>query len=302
MPPRKHPRTLDEAPLGSREPKTSTPPVQASGSSWTSSIVQASGSRTGSFHALVDDAVPPHTLILGTQPSEVSLGCGWYFGKDENAFWHLIGCGLGFRRGFHIGRNQVERGDVIASYAKFLPPKESEDVVTTYEEAVRRLLGAGYALWDICESSERKNKSGKKTSMDADISKLVPAPIEELVEAYPSIRRLVFATGKGSAKIFRDKFGDWLRRGHFCCGNDAAFEVFNEKKGMRIPRKSMLLATTEDKQGGSTKRKAEALETRLIELVVPPSVSPAACRFAGERDFGEKRAGWLQHVFEVADS
>ena len=152
-------------------------------------------------------------------------------------------------------------------------------MVSTYEEAVRRLTGAGFALWDICESSERKNASGKKTSMDSDIKKLKPAAIEELVAAHPSIRRLVFATGKGSAKIFRDKFADWLQRGAFCCGNDAAFQVFNEKKALQI-------------------RKLKAGEKAgAIELIVPSSVSPAACKEPGERNFGEKKDAWLRDVF-----
>ena len=35
----------------------------------------------------------------------------------------------------------------------------------------------------------------------------------------------------------------------------------------------------------------------MIELVVPPSVSPAAARFEGERNFGEKLDGWMRDVF-----
>ena len=245
--------------------------------------------RTGSFTALVHEMVPPHTLLLGTQPSEVSLAHGWYFGKDENAFWHIVGAALGFRRGFHVGANQRERGDVVPSIAKFLPPLQESTVVEEYDDAVRRLLGAGYALWDILESSERKS-GNKKTSMDAHIKKAKKAPIEELVNAHPSIRRLVFVTGSGSAAIFQQHFEAWLASGRFVCGNERAFKVFGDgsKRGgkgtTRVPMK-----------GNAGDGAANGVA--MIELVVPPSVSPAAARFEGERNFGEKLDGWMRDVF-----
>jgi G:T/U-mismatch repair DNA glycosylase len=261
-------------------PSANAPPVPppASAAAWTSPIVDAGGSnRTGSFSAIIDPVVPPHTLILGTQPSNVSLANGWYFGRDTNAFWPLVGCGLGFRRGFHEGARQIERGDVVQSISAHLPPKETSVVVGEYAEAVRRLTGAGYALWDILESSERVNKAtGKRSSLDAHIKKERPARIRELVEAHPTVRKIVFATGKGSAEIFRRHFGAWLAEGGFCCGNDEAADVFGASPCRVL-------------------RKGDGNGTPAIELVVPISVSPAAANFT----FGEKRDNWLCHVFNA---
>jgi G:T/U-mismatch repair DNA glycosylase len=274
---------LSDEPQGLRQPASSKP---SASNTWISPTISGGGAnRTGSFAALLDAQTMPHTLILGTQPSNVSLANGWYFGKDENAFWHIIGCGLGFRRGFHVGANQNARGDVVPSIAKFLPPKDQCVVVSEYAEAVRRLLAAGFVLWDILESSERKDKkSGKSSSLDSNIRKGVAAPIQQLVATHPSIRRIVFATGSGSAQIFRSHFGTWLESASFCCGNEKAYKVFGTGKGAIVPRKGA---------PGSD---------QAIELIVPPSVSPAAARFEGERNFGEKRDGWLQDVFSSTPS
>ena len=68
-------------------------------------------------------------------------------------------------------------------------------------------------------------------------------PIEELVNAHPSIRRLVFVTGSGSAAIFQQHFEAWLASGRFVCGNERAFKVFGDgsKRGgkgtTRVPMK-----------------------------------------------------------------
>ena len=79
-----------------------------------------------------------------------------------------------------------------------------------YEEAVSRLRGAGYALWDILVSSERKSKkSGRQSSLDSDIRKAKKADIEGLVRRHPSLCRIVFVTGKGSADKFRQYFSEW---------------------------------------------------------------------------------------------
>lgn len=50
-----------------------------------------SATRKGSFLPSVDPAVPPHTLLLGTQPSDNSLAHGQYFMTNANAFWHIVG-------------------------------------------------------------------------------------------------------------------------------------------------------------------------------------------------------------------
>ena len=206
----KRPADTAAAPCSAQKPKTA--PIREP---WTSPLADAGGGgRTGSFEAIIDSSVtPPHTLLLGTQPATKSIANGWYFADDRNAFWHIVGHALGFRRGFH---EDVRRGDVVPSIAKHLrggeyhPHEQRDEVVADYEEAVSRLQGAGYALWDILASSERKSKkSGRQSSLDSDIRKAKKADIEGLVRRHPSLRRIVFVTGKGSADMFRQYFSEW---------------------------------------------------------------------------------------------
>ena len=48
-----------------------------------------------------------------------------------------------------------------------------------------------------------------QSSLDSDIRAATTADIEGLVRRHPSIRRIVFVTGKGSADTFRKHFGEW---------------------------------------------------------------------------------------------
>ena len=49
----------------------------------------------GGFAYEVDQIVAPHTLLLGTQPSDHSLEHKKYFMTNSNAFWHIVGDALG---------------------------------------------------------------------------------------------------------------------------------------------------------------------------------------------------------------
>ncbi|KAH8047966.1 G/U mismatch-specific uracil-DNA glycosylase [Aureococcus anophagefferens] len=139
-----------------------------------------SGPAKGSFGPLLSATVAPHTLLLGTQPSDNSLREGKYFMTNANAFWHIVGDALGFRRGFHI--------DGRAEAVDFIRPHLLHDEAVDYDEAVARLTGAGYALWD----------------------------------AVAAIKRICFSTGAGSAKIFKKGNGAWLAEpGAFRCRDDA---------------------------------------------------------------------------------
>ena len=229
----KRPADTAAAPCSAQKPKTAAAPCSAQKPKnaaaattpaqtapirepWTSPLADAGGGgRTGSFEAIIGSSVtPPHTLLLGTQPATKSIANGWYFANDTNAFWHIVGHALGFRRGFH--ENMRSDGDVVPSIAMHLrggkdhPHEQRDEVVADYEEAVSRLQGAGYALWDILASSERKSKkSGRQSSLDSDIRKAKTADIEGLVRRHPSLRRIVFVTGKGSADKFRQYFSEW---------------------------------------------------------------------------------------------
>ena len=45
--------------------------------------------RKGAFPPVVDEQTPPHTLLLGTQPSDTSLRENRYFMTNANVFWHI---------------------------------------------------------------------------------------------------------------------------------------------------------------------------------------------------------------------
>jgi len=132
-----------------------------------------------------------------------------YFMTNANAFWHIAGDALGFRRGFHIdGRTEA---------VDFIRPHLLHADALDYEAAVARLTGAGYALWDSVAASTRKG------SLDTAIRDAEYADVKGLCAAYPSIRRICFSTGVGSAKIFAKGNAAWLKTpGAFRRRDDAA--------------------------------------------------------------------------------
>mmetsp|Transcript_97247 Transcript_97247/g.253417 ORF Transcript_97247/g.253417 Transcript_97247/m.253417 type:complete len:323 (-) Transcript_97247:87-1055(-) len=232
-------------------PRTFPPAFTKDSGEWKSENIGVDGEgRTGSLAALVDPRHKPHTLILGTQPSRNSLNHGWFFGSDANAFWHIVGDALGFCRGFHV--HCRPGGGAVPSISKHLLYNNA----VSYGEAVQRLHRAGYAVWDILESSDREG------SLDSAIRNEKPAPIQEFVALHPTIRRICFATGKGSAIMFRKHFKTWLCTDDFHAAGDAESEaVF-----------------------GKFARGAD----RGIELCVMPSVSPASATSS----YVQKRLGW----------
>ena len=153
--------------------------------------------RKGAFPPVVDEQTPPHTLLLGTQPSDTSLRENRYFMTNANVFWHIVGDALGFRRGFHVdGRTEA---------CDFIRPHLLHDEELDYDDAVKKFTGAGYALWDTVASSQRKG------SLDSAIQEAEYADVRGLLRTYPSIRRICFATGGGSAKIFAKAHAAWLK-------------------------------------------------------------------------------------------
>lgn len=196
--------------------------------------------RKGSFPPLVHATVPPHTLLLGTQPSDTSLRGSGYYLSNNNAFWHIVGDALGFRRGFHVD-GRTEAVDFIRTH---LLHNESLD----YDAAVERLTAAGYAVWDTVATSRRKG------SVDSNIRDPTFADVRSLVAQYPSIVKICFSTGKGSAEIFKRAHRDWLREGGFRArADEASRDVF-----------------------GDLPRRPGAADEDLIELCVMASVSPAS--------------------------
>jgi hypothetical protein len=96
--------------------------------------------------------------------------------------------------------------------------------------------------------------------------------IRGLLKDHPSIRRIAFATGAGSARIFKGAWREWLTTpGQFCAAPDrASLAVFGNLvgSGAHVRPRGRLCATEGAEQiaGGG----------QPIELVVLESVSPAA--------------------------
>ena len=173
----------------------------------------------GSFGYALDAVVPPHTLILGTQPSDVSLGADRYYDTHTNALWHIVGDALGWRRGWLDGKGRAPP----PSITKLLL---HERTLGTYEEALASLTSSGYALWDVVQQSERAG------SLDSDIKNAVPADVRGLVECHPTITTICLASGASTATFFKRAFGEWLKEeGAFRLEGATARKVFGKLKG-----------------------------------------------------------------------
>ena len=125
---------------------------------------------------------PPTTLLLGSQASDNSIARAEAFASNENAFWHILGDALGFARGFHhkgrvvavdsiaphllhageggTGGSSGDGGGILsveqiaaANSGQGLAPLDSR--VLGYDAAVRMLVAARFAIWDVVGASER---------------------------------------------------------------------------------------------------------------------------------------------------
>jgi hypothetical protein len=184
---------------------------------------------------------------------------------------------------------------------------------------MERLTGAGYAVWDVLASSVRKG------SLDSAIRNKVYADVQGLVERYPTIKRICFATGKGSADLFRKGNKRWLATpGTFCVApNDTVtWAVFRRELEKAAAAASPTDGGGAQAAGGSTAASAASSATvaarAAVELVVMESVSPAyvprpawnsnAQREAGHEDeyvdapvaaYAWKRDQWLRSCFKI---
>lgn len=127
---------------------------------------------------------------------------------NENAFWHIVGDALGFRRGFHI-KGRAEAVDSIRPHLLHLPS-------LNYAQAAEKLTAAGYAVWDIVSLSTRRG------SLDSAIRDAQYADVRSLVRAHPTITKICFSTGIQSARRFKQVHAAWLAEGSFRARDDAA--------------------------------------------------------------------------------
>jgi len=223
----------------------------------------------GSFAPVVSQTVAPHTLILGTMPSNASHAQAQYYAHPSNAFWWIVGEALGFRRGGPQGDRdwpleQFSRKpskDILEALNKLQSP------ILDYNHQVEALTAAGFALWDVVGMCTIRN------SEDSSIRDKRPNDIRGFLSAFPSIKRVVFSSGATSARLFLTLNRAWVKEsGNFWVGAGRhSGGVFGKAVG----------------QGGGWNKR--------VELVVPVSVSPAA---AGLR-FPEKREEWLRDVFQI---
>ncbi len=107
--------------------------------------------------------------MLGTLPGEESLRRIEYYAHPRNLFWPIV-CGL-------FG---------AASPAR-------------YPEKLDFVMSRRIALWDVCESGERR------ASADATIRGEVPNAIDALLLAHPEIRAIAF-NGSGARLLYHRHF------------------------------------------------------------------------------------------------
>jgi len=120
-----------------------------------------------SFPPVVDE----HSvvLVLGTLPGEESLRRLEYYAHPRNLFWPIV-CGL---------------------FGGATP--------SLYTDRLGFVLSRRIALWDVCESGERR------ASADATIRGEVPNRIDALLLAHPQIRTIAF-NGSGARRLYERHF------------------------------------------------------------------------------------------------
>jgi len=107
--------------------------------------------------------------VLGTLPGEESLRRVEYYAHPRNLFWPIV-CGL---------------------FGAAVP--------APYADKLRFVTRQRIALWDVCESGERR------ASADATIRGEVPNAIEGLLRAHPGIRAIAF-NGSGARRLYDRHF------------------------------------------------------------------------------------------------
>jgi hypoxanthine-DNA glycosylase len=234
---------------------------------------------TVSFGAFVDDAVAPHTLILGTHPSEISFTKAQYFANPANAFWWIVGDALGFRRdaGLNTSGKPAGRTDYFSELRHETPLLE-------YEAGIQKLTSSGFALWDVLKSCKRKG------SLDADIESGsdVPNDVRGFCAAHPTVRQICLGSGNKTAKYFVKHNQDWIKSGAFrlSAGEPVPAALADALEKPRVLAKKWRAGLADGADGA---RGAERLT-----LAVMASVSPAAAGIS----YAEKRASWERLCFE----
>lgn len=233
-----------------------------------------------SFPPLLDDAVPPHTLILGTLPSVNSFDRCEYYATPSNAFWWIVGDALGHRRAPPAGGWRDSRGRAT-SVPRFI----SENLLhvtpaLSYADAHRALTASGFAVWDVLSEAEREGSTDPKIRGASERANDVAAFLRER----PTIRRICFSSGQGTAARFVKTNRAWL-------GTPGAFMLVDSPATHRVFGR---IVPPPPPAAGAQQRPPP------IELAVMLSVSGAFVapwKGRGERIYVEKRDDWFRHCF-----
>lgn len=105
-------------------------------------------------------------LILGSVPGVESLKTQQYYAHPRNAFWEIM--------------------DALCGAARGLP----------YEQRLKRLQGAGIAVWDVLHSAEREG------SLDSAILHAIPNDLAGLLKACQSVE-LIALNGSYAAATYK---------------------------------------------------------------------------------------------------
>lgn len=204
--------------------------------------------------------VEPHTLIIGTHPSQRSLANVQYYGHPMNAFWWIAGDCLGFRRGPGVSRSTG------APYA--LTQHLRHDTILPYPAQLERLVQSGFALWDIVASCPVRRGSLDATIRDPRIN-----DIRGFCAAHPTMQRMVLSNGRGQLALFRKHFSEWMASGQLVVMDTAA-------------ESPTLIDDSIPRTGWTSPHR--------IEIVPALPVSPAAAMYT----YQEKRDFWEKHVYQ----
>lgn len=136
-------------------------------------------------------------------------------------------------------------------------------------------------MWDVIGSCQRPG------SLDQDISNEFPNDIRGFCRDNRSIRRIVFASGGTSSKLFVKHFKDWLGEGQLVAGNDKA----SQNAFSRAIERARQQNDREKEQNTDNGNRDDKL---MITLITALSVSPAAATYT----YQEKRDFWDEQVFK----
>jgi G:T/U-mismatch repair DNA glycosylase len=233
--------------------------------------VSFSACWAGNFELTMNnDAIQPHTLILGTHPSVASLSGNEYYGHPLNAFWWIAGDCLGFRRDTGISPST---GVPYQFTVALRQANHQNRSILPYRNQLATLVSHGFALWDVVASCKRPG------SLDSDIKDEIPNDVVSFCRTHPSIRRIVFSNGGTTARLFAKHFSDWLSTGQL-----VPYENEASLKGL-----GKLVRSIQSNVGS----KRDWTSTHQITLVAALSVSPAAAGYS----YSEKRDFWDEHVY-----